>query len=123
MKKPEILIVDDQLIIAQDLTMKVKEMGYSGCSVSSGKEAIGKILPGYEPDLILMDVTLKSNENGIQTARAIQKLKKIPVLFVTALSRSALVEEIKDLVFTGYIQKPFCKQELQDCIRELLSAV
>jgi CheY-like chemotaxis protein len=122
MKKVEILIVDDEAIIAQDLKMNVNEMGYSGFSVSSGKEAIRKISGNYEPDLILMDVSLKGEANGIQTARVIQKLRKIPVLFVTALSRSTVLKQIKDLVLTGYIQKPFCKEELQGCIRELLAA-
>jgi CheY-like chemotaxis protein len=120
MKKVEVLIVDDEAIIAQDLTAKVNEMGYSGFSVGSSKEAIRKISPSYEPDLILMDVTLKGDENGIQTARIIQKLRKIPILFVTSLSRSTVLNQIKDLVRTGYIQKPFCKEELQGCIRELL---
>src|SRR6476646_4702168 len=105
MKKVEILIVDDEAIIAQDLKMNVDAMGYSGFSVSSGKEAIRKISGNYEPDLILMDVSLKGEANGIQTARVIQKLRKIPVLFVTALSRSAVLKQIKDLVLTGYIQK------------------
>jgi CheY-like chemotaxis protein len=121
MKKVKILIVDDEEIIAQDLKMSVTEMGYSGFAVNSGKEAIRKISHNYEPDLILMDVTLKGDANGIQTARLIQKLKKIPVLFVTALSRSTVLKEIKDLVLTGYIQKPFCKEELQVSIRELLA--
>ena len=121
MKNVQILIVDDEAIIAQDLKMNVKEMGYSAFSVSSGKEAIRKISRSYKPDLILMDVTLKDAENGIQTARVIQKLNKIPVLFVTALSRSTVLKEIKDLVFTGYVQKPFSKEELQVSIRELLA--
>ena len=120
MKNVQILIVDDEAIIAQDLKMNVKEMGYSAFSVSSGKEAI-RISRSYKPDLILMDVTLQGAENGIDTARVIQKLKKIPVLFVTALSRSTVLKEIKDLVFTGYVQKPFSKEELQVSIRELLA--
>jgi two-component system, response regulator PdtaR len=120
MKKAKILIVDDEAIIAQDLQMKVTEMGYSGVAVGSGKEAIQKISHDLNPDLILMDVSLKG-ENGIQTARVIQKLKKIPVLFVTALSRSTVLKEIKDLVLTGYIQKPFRKEELQVSISRLLA--
>jgi len=123
MKQIEILIVDDEAIIAEDLRTKVNEMGYSGFSVSSSRDAIRKISPSYGPDLILMDVTLKGNENGIQTARIIQKLRKIPVLFVTSISRSVVLKQIKDLVLTGYIQKPFCKEELQNCIRALLTAV
>jgi CheY-like chemotaxis protein len=121
MKKVEILIVDDEAIIAQDLRMNVEEMGYSGFAVSSGKEAIKKISHSYEPDLILMDVTLKGDQNGIQLARLIQKLRKIPVIFVTALSRTTVLKQIKDLVLTGYIQKPFSKEELQGSIRELLA--
>ena len=120
-KKMKVLIVDDQEIIAQDLIMNVNQMGYSGFSVSSGKEAIRRISNNFIPDLILMDVSLKDHENGIQTARVIQKLNKIPVLFVTAMPRSAVLNEIKDLFLTGYIQKPYCYEDLQVCIRELLS--
>jgi CheY-like chemotaxis protein len=120
--KRMILVVDDQAIIAQDLIMNILDMGYSGCSVSSGKEAIEKISHNFKPDLILMDVTLGDGENGIQAARVIQKLRKIPVLFITALSRSTVLKQIKDLVLTGYIQKPFCKEELQISIQKLLPA-
>ena len=121
MTKPKILIVDNQVIIAQDLIMSVTEMGYSGRFVCSGREAIRKIMHNFNPDLILMEVALQGDENGIYTARVIQKLRIIPVLFVTAHPRSA-VEEINDLVLTGYIQKPFCKEELRVSIRELLAA-
>ena len=122
MKPVNILIVDDEAIIAQDLVMNVVEMGYTASFVATGKEAIRKISSDFKPDLILMDVNLQGKENGIEIARVIQKLRKIPVLFITALSRSTILKEIKDLVHTGYIQKPFRNQELQASIRELLAA-
>ena len=122
MKTLKILVVDDQAIIADDLIMKVVQMGYSGSSVCSGKEAIEKISLNFDPDLILMDVTLKDGEDGIQTARVIQqKFKKIPIIFVTARTHASILKESEDLVHTGYIEKPFSKQQLQLTIHQLLA--
>ena len=121
MKTVKILVVDDQAIIAEDLIMKVAEMGYSGVAVSSGKEALQQITLNFKPDLILMDVTLKDGESGIQAARDIQEYDQIPILFVTARSASVVLGQIGGLVHTGYIQKPFCKNDLQLGIRKLLA--
>ena len=122
MKTVKILVVDDQAIIAEDLIMKVAQMGYSGSSVCSGKEAIEKISLNFNPDLILMDVSLKDGEDGIQTARVIQqKFKEIPIIFVTARSHASILKESEDLVHTGYIEKPFSQQQLQFTIHQLLA--
>ena len=122
MKILKILVVDDQAIIADDLVIKVSQMGYSGSSVCSGKKAIEKISLNYDPDLILMDVSLKDGESGIETARVIQqRFKRIPIIFVTARSHASVLEESEDLVHTGYIEKPFSKQQLQHTIHQLLA--
>ena len=122
MKTVQILVVDDQAIIAEDLIMKMNQMGYSGYAVSSGKEAIKKISTNFAPDLILMDVNLNGDKNGIQIARIIQKSRKIPVIFVTAYSTPSVLNDIRDLVLTDCIQKPVDRQQLQVAIRRLLAA-
>jgi two-component system, response regulator PdtaR len=122
-KNIKILIVEDEAIIAQDLKMRVADMGYSGVSVSSGKNAIRKILRDQEQvDLVLMDVTLKDNENGIQTARTIRKLRKIPIIFVTAIPRSVVLEQVKGLTLTDHVGKPYSQRDLEASISELLDA-
>jgi two-component system, response regulator PdtaR len=119
----KILIVEDEAIVALDLKTRLAEMGYSGFSVSSGKNAIRKISRDSEQvDLILMDVTLKDNENGIHTARAIRKLRKIPIIFITAVPRSVVLEQVKGLTLTKHIRKPYSQRDLEDSIRELLEA-
>ena len=122
MKTLKIMVVDDQVIIADDLVVKVSQMGYSGFSVCSGKEAIEKISLNYNPDLILMDVSLKDGESGIEIARVIQqRFKKIPIIFVTARSHASILKESEGLVHTGYIEKPYSKQQLQHTIHQLLA--
>lgn len=108
-----ILIVEDESIVAEDIQRSLENMGYSILSiVSSGEEAIEKVKEN-EPDLILMDIMLDGEIDGIEAADMIRSFSNIPIIFLTAYSDEKILERAKITEPFGYIIKPFKERELQ----------
>lgn len=82
----KILIVEDQKIIALDLKHILKKKGYLILGICDNGEDAIKITIAQKPDLILMDIVLKGELNGIQTAESISKDYNVPVIYLTALT-------------------------------------
>ena len=123
MNKKNILIVEDQSIIAIDEWQIVHDLGYEVAGIfGSGEEALESIKL-HKPDLVLMDIFLEGNMDGRETALKIMDLYQIPVIFITAYGDKKEAQSIKDsmpLSF-GYIIKPFTKEELEYEINELIN--
>ena len=116
MPNHKIMIVEDEEIVAADIQMSVEKMGYSVCAkASSGMEAIEKTNL-TRPDLILMDIILKGSMDGIEAAKQIKELYKIPVVYLTAFGEDSMVQQAKVAEPYGYITKPFRDQDLQIAI-------
>ncbi|MBM9520967.1 PAS domain S-box protein [Desulforhopalus vacuolatus] len=116
MKASSILIVEDEFIIAKDIETSLKNMGYVVCAiVSSGEEAIKKTQK-EKPDLVLMDIILKGAIDGIEAARQIRSLFKIPIVYLTAYTDDNTLEKAKITEPYGYILKPFKNRELNNAI-------
>lgn len=108
-----ILVVEDEIIIAEDIQRKLKKMGYDvPVIVSSGEEAIRKTKE-IIPDLILMDIVIHGNMDGIETAGQIHSLFDIPVVYLTAYADEKTLERAKITEPFGYLIKPFKERELQ----------
>ena len=120
MRKAKILIVEDEAIIDEDLRITLADFGYKGKTVFSSGRAIEEVTHNGKPDLIVMDVHLKDGEDGIQTARTIQKLAKIPILFISAFPPKQILGRIKNLFRTAYLQKPFSRNQFRASIQSLL---
>ncbi len=107
MKKANILIVEDEAIVAQEIKICLENMGHSVVSIASrGEEAIGKA-EEKRPDLILMDIQLKGQMDGIEAADIIQSRFDIPVIFLTAHYDDERLERAKSTRPYGYVLKPF----------------
>ena len=120
MDKYKILIVEDELIIAENLSIKLKKLGYLVTDiVSSGKAAL-KSFTANCPDLILMDISIKGSIDGIETAAKIKAVAEIPVIFLTAYSDDRTLERAAKVSFNGYILKPFKDEELTTTIQTAL---
>ena len=108
-----ILIVEDESIVAMELKDRLQLMGYRISDICTTGEQAVTAAKKMKPDLILMDIILKGEQDGIETAAAIRKVRDIPVLFLTAHSdQKTLSRAIKESPY-GYILKPFRKKELQ----------
>lgn len=116
MEKINILIVEDERIVAKDIEGRLNSLGYgvSG-TASSGKQALKKI-EELRPDIILMDVKIKGDIDGIETARQVRNLYDIPVLFLTAYADEKTLERAKLTEPFAYILKPFHARELYSAI-------
>lgn len=118
--RPSILIVEDENIVALDIEHGLKRLGYKvSAIVNNGKDAI-KEATATKPDLILMDIQIQGNMDGIETADQIQKLLNIPVIFLTAYADEATLQKAKVVDPYGYLLKPFEETELHTAIEVVL---
>jgi len=109
----QILVVEDEIIIAENIQRKLTNMGYYvPAIVSSGEEAIKKIKEN-NPDLVLMDIVIHGKIDGIETAGQIRSLYDIPVVYLTAFADEKTLERAKITEPFGYLIKPFKERELQ----------
>ncbi|WP_340817790.1 response regulator [Methanolobus sp. WCC4] len=113
MTKERIMIVEDEKIVALDIKNSLEHFGYSvPCMASSGEEAIRSI-EECDPDLILMDIILKGDIDGIEAARNIHEKHDIPVIYLTAYSDEKTLQRAKLTEPFGHILKPFDERELR----------
>lgn len=112
MKQAAILIVDDEIIIARELEARLKGMGYGVAGIaSSGEEAV-QMAGEARPDLVLMDIVLKGDMDGIEAADIIRRTVQAPVIYVTAYADRKTLERAKVTEPFAYIVKPFSEREL-----------
>jgi two-component system sensor histidine kinase/response regulator len=119
-KAPAILIVEDEGIIARDIRQQLGELGYDVVGdTATGEDAI--LLTGrLKPDLVLMDIHLAGQLDGIETAQVIRKEHGTPVVFLTAFAGAETLERAKVTDAFGYIIKPFDERYLHTVIEMAL---
>jgi two-component system, LytTR family, response regulator LytT len=111
-----ILVVEDESIVAKDIQVCLRKLGYDVVGVvSSGEEAVEKA-EEFDLDLIMMDIMLKGEMSGIEAAEIIRKKKSIPVIFLTAYTDRNTVDKAKETEPFGYIIKPFKEIDIQTAI-------
>src|SRR5690606_1261788 len=112
MAEGRILIVEDEHIVAMGIKRMLKGLGYTVTGVaSSGKDAISKAESTF-PDLILMDIMLKGELDGVEAAKEIKERFDVPIVYLTAYSDSNILERVKKTGPSGYIVKPFDEKDL-----------
>ena len=101
-----ILVIEDEAIVAIDITQRLKRAGYNVPAVGATGEAALRALEELHPDLVLMDVLLKGEKDGIETAREIKNQFEIPVVFLTGQADESTQERVKNTGAYGFILKP-----------------
>ncbi len=113
MAQEKILIVDDEVVVAEDIRRQLRSLGYAVVGVvSSGSEAV-HLAGAHRPDLILMDVKLKGPMDGIDAARTIHAQYGIPVIYLTAFSDEDTLERARQTLPLAYLIKPFVSSDLR----------
>ncbi len=113
MPKAKIFIVEDETIVAMGLKKTLKSLGYEVPGTAmSGESALQKI-DKCRPDLVMMDIQLKGNMDGIQTAEEVQRRYNIPVIYLTAFADPETLKRAKLTTPFGYLVKPFQVRELK----------
>lgn len=110
--KITVLIVEDEFIIAQTLKAKLEEIGYEVIGIAAKGEKAIEIVNKTPPSVILMDIMLSGELDGIQTAELIKKEHNIPVLFTSAYSSDIFKQRAKVTEPYAYILKPYSEREV-----------
>ncbi|MDZ7657763.1 response regulator [Fodinibius sp.] len=112
METKKVLIVEDEMIIAMLIERMVTSMGHQVIDkVSSGEDAINKALE-HSPDLILMDIRLKGEMDGIEAMRRIQEKMSIPVIYISGNSDLAHQKKMNNTDYIDFLSKPISQSDL-----------
>jgi len=108
-----ILIVEDDMVIAANISLQLTKLGYEVTGIESrGEEAIHHAKENL-PDIILMDINLKGQIDGVETAKSIQKFSDIPLIYLTGNSDEVSFQKAKETHPFAFISKPFNKLNLE----------
>jgi signal transduction histidine kinase len=116
----KIVVVEDERVVARDIEKRLLKLGYAVPAIaSSADEALQKVAE-HHPDLVLMDIQLWGEADGIEAAEAIRVNFDIPVIYLTAYADEATLQRAKVTEPFGYIIKPFDERELHVAIEVAL---
>lgn len=118
--KNRILVVEDEVIVAENIREKCISFGYEVLGIESrGQDALERVIR-EQPDLVLMDIKLKGKMDGIETAEQIKQQADIPVLYLTSYSDDSTISRARITGPFGYVLKPFRDKELYSNIEMAL---
>lgn len=109
---PKILIVEDEPLIAEDLSMILGKAGFKVIGIANDGNRALDLLHSQSPDLVLLDIALNSSMSGIDVAEVINEKYDLPFIFITSFSDKHTLERAKDVYPHGYIVKPFKKKDI-----------
>lgn len=121
MTKTRILVVEDDQLVAIDICTRLEALGVYDVAgrATTGEEAISMVAE-LKPDLVLMDIVLKSDMDGIEAAGIIRSKYNVPVVYLTSYTDEEFLKRAKITVPFGYILKPFNARELHTTIEMAL---
>lgn len=111
-----ILIVEDEAIVAESLHDQLETLGYSICGMASSGERALELVAQERPDLVMMDIMLAGELDGIATAQQIMDQYRLPVVYLTAYSDPKTLERAKITEPFAYLVKPYKERELHSAL-------
>ena len=119
-EKVRILVVEDEFMISEDMSMRLSDFGYHVSGIAqSGEDALA-ILETGNTDLALVDINIEGEMNGIELASIIRDKYQIPFIFLTSLASNSIVEKAKETHPSAYLLKPFNDRQVQISIEMAL---
>lgn len=116
-EQPNILIVEDEWLLSFNLQKTLQNLGYRIAGVAANGQDAQTIFQETDPDLVLMDISIEGDMDGIQTAQSIQRIKDVPIVFMTAYTDDSTFMRAMDSASTyAYITKPFQNHQLKSSI-------
>jgi DNA-binding LytR/AlgR family response regulator len=112
MENLKILIVDDEVLIAEDLKDILTGFGHKVIDLAHSKAEAIKKLDSFKPDVALLDIRMEKEMDGLELGEHINTTRKIPFIYITAHSDMAMIKEIVKTKPAAYITKPFKKSDL-----------
>jgi DNA-binding NarL/FixJ family response regulator len=116
-----VVLVEDAGIVANDIDQTITEAGFRMVDkFSSGEQALEQ-LDEADPDLVLMDIQLSGELDGIETTEKIEESYSVPVIFLTAYSNPDTIERARETGAVAYLVKPLDKDDLDSIIHWIQS--
>jgi CheY-like chemotaxis protein len=120
MESVKILIVENELIVAELLSQKLSEVGYQITDVITRGESVKNAVSQQIPDLVIMDIDLDGKMDGIQAVAEIRKQAEIPVIYLTDLDNEEIVKRASATKPSAYLLKPFNERQVAVSIQQAL---
>ncbi len=120
MVNAKLLVVEDESIVARDIQNRLRNLGYDVPAIVAYGDKAVDLAADLRPDLVLMDIFLKGDMDGIKAAELIRSRYDIPVIFLTAFADPGTLQRAKITEPFGYILKPFEERELLTAIEMAL---
>ena len=108
----KIVIVEDEVFIAKDIKRILLQLGYDVPAIAYDSESAIKKIYQFQPDLVLLDITIRGQRDGIQVAQVLNENHKIPFIFLTSHSDRSTLSRAKQTRPYGYIVKPYTDKDL-----------
>lgn len=113
-----VLIVEDETIISFGYRLQLEQMGLDVVGSARTADEAMEIYDREKPDVIIMDVYLKGERNGLQLAQEIHRTAAIPIIFLTASAKPEVVDGIRALEHCHYLLKPIDPEGLTDLLHQ-----
>lgn len=111
-----ILIVEDEIIVALDIQSAIESMGHKSLGIATNYNEVLELIEKNTPDIILMDINLQNSISGIEIVEKLNEIRKIPVIYLTAYTDENSINKAIKTNPVGYIVKPFNIPELKATI-------
>ena len=122
MHEPSVLIVEDESIVAMEIAAFIRQLGYRVAATAADSRRAQEMARQHRPDLILMDITLKGERDGIETVTAIREmLPAVRVIYLTAFTDADYIERAVATGPSAYLSKPVNRPELQAAMKIALA--
>jgi CheY-like chemotaxis protein len=115
-----VLIAEDERLVARDLERRLRGLGYTVVAlVSTGPEAVDQALE-QQPDMVLMDIRLRGQMDGIEAVASIRKQLDVRTIYMTAYSDEATLARAQATEPDAFLDKPFSNRSLQQTLQQIL---
>lgn len=122
LRMKKILIIEDETIISFGYRLQLERMGLEVMGTARSSDEAEALLAVDTPDLIIMDIYLKGEKNGLDLAREIRTTCSVPIIFLTASTKPEAVAAIHELKDCQYLSKPINADSLEDMLHRLVVA-
>ena len=119
----KVLIVEDEVIVSLDIQTILKDMGIAVTAIAHSVDQALTSIAGEPPDLVLLDISLDGEFEGVELARTIDHRWGIPVVFISGHLGDQAVKGLDELNTLGYIVKPFYPINLRETVESAIHAL
>ena len=116
MENYRILIVEDEVLIAEDIQFSLVDLGYDVCEICYDSESALDAIYKLRPDMVMLDINIRGSRDGIEIAQIISDQYQLPFIFLSSLSDRNTLERAKKTRPRGYLTKPFKDRDLMTTI-------